>query len=465
MDFVSASAALPLMMEYMDELKRIISTEDPKRMETFEENRVKIMSLMGAEEASLAEEASRAGEAGEAAEPRSLDAVLSNWRIRERRRVAHSVDELMKYGMVHVNCTSREDKRRHWPKLLEALVEVWRKEVPGFEMTDHSTWPRGYCKGTALTEKVEGALRLVTDNYDVQSIACALFDPELQRFHFGAQSHWKLRLLVNLRWALCPWVEACKDTTCSLHGCDEAWHLTSWPTATGASVKRKTHIDGGQNNIFVRNGVPCKADDMHRFAEPDMRLLYMNMFQSLILFYCDTPGDLAAPQGATAVHPLSHVIVMGALSKLAREGRTSMNILEGMKMWGKRVQHNKENGGPGMLRPSYLETEGILLLGSLAHTTAPALEPMYGGMPRVIQNCKIHAAFDYFPNKNQPDLQEHFLSLIAPSSMLARMCRDPLQTYLEVCGSGDQGEENVRYIQQETEALYTELSKNPPQST
>ena len=389
----------------------------------------------------------------------SLCTYLLCWRRKERRRLARKVEEMAGQGWLRLKCVDSRQKRRFWPVLLEAMQSLWIEKRPGFDLNTQSTWPSGAAKDTMLTTKVAGAPRLATDNYELQAITCALFDPEIRRFHFGKKSHWMLRLLVDVWWVFCPWWEGPSggEVSCALHGCDEAWHIVNWPQhKDDTSWKRRDHIDGGQNNIYLRKGVPCSMEDMGRLGSAADRLLHMAMWQTLILFYCDTPGDLTAKRGATAFHPLSHVIVLEAMSKLAEAGHSSMNLLQGMGDWGQRKAHLKSK-----VQLEIPEAEGILAMGTMVHAAAPAREPMVGDFPRVIQNCKIHASFDYFPFKKRPDLQSLFVSLIPATSMLARMSRAPLATYLDLTSTS--GAANEEYIRREAQELYELLLQDPPQ--
>ena len=95
------------MTDSMDELKRL--TEERKRMVTFEKNRQKILSLMAAEEASLAEEASRASQGGDdidipdGARSQSLDPVIAPRGRRSSVQIAKEIAHKASFGRAFSN--------------------------------------------------------------------------------------------------------------------------------------------------------------------------------------------------------------------------------------------------------------------------------------------------------------------------------------------------------------------------
>ena len=398
--------------------------------------------------------------------------AIMRWRKLERAKWAKKTEQLIRDGFLEVEGISTSQKSIAWSELLLRFEELWSKQVDGFELTDQTTWPQGVDKKTTLTERVVlRQPRLITDSYEVQAISSAIYDPRMERFHFGAQTHWRLRLMVDLFWCLFPrWAapspSANANSTCELKGCDEAWHILNWPLRDDKaqeSFYSSTHIDAGQNNIYRRRGVPCSSEDMAQWESPDHRMLRMTMFQSLILFYCDSPGDLGPEEGATAFHPHSHIITMGAMRRLAEEGRTSMNILQAFRAWGERCEHHRDLGGGYQARPLRIPaTRAIVALGSYAHHAGPAVRAMPLGQPRSIQNCKIHAGLAYFPFAQRLDMQSHFIRSVAPDSAMSKLCATPLDTFAEAsCGlQQEQLDAHIQYITQETDALYALLKED-----
>ena len=60
-----------------------------------------------------------------------------------------------------------------------------------------------------------------------------------------------------------------------------------------------------------------------------------------------------------------------------------------------------------IIQPTIESDEIILILGTLAHTSMPALQTMTDNMPRIIQNCKIHANINtYFSKEKSNNIED-----------------------------------------------------------
>ena len=368
------------------------------------------------------------------------------WRSRERKRLANKAMVFATNGFIEItDAVTATNKRDSWDILLPRLIEYWEGVFPGFSISDRATWPIGVQRSSSYREKVPDLPKLIMDSYEVQAIMCALFDPNISLFHFGEQSHWRLRMLISPIWAISPSsVWAMPSGSIKLHGVDQSWHLPNWPEqrteqSFNGEVPNGTHIDGGQNGLYERKGVPCSPEEMTWYRSTDEQMLAMSMWQSSILFHCETPGFLSKECGATGFHKWSHIIVLEALRRVISSNNTSfMGIKKSLKEWG-RLKENSDR----LHQIEFQETSQFLVMGTLAHTAMFASALMSENCPRIIQNCKIHADDIFFPVRDKSGcLRRQFVATIPRNSILAKMYTSPLSFLKEKLY-----EANVKYIE------------------
>ena len=307
--------------------------------------------------------------------------------------------------------------------------------------------------------------KLFSTNFDVQAIISYLIDERLQAVSFGEQTHWKLRLLRSsnstfslLCYALkglllFPPTSPVPVTTLNLHGNDHGWNLINWPQShhpSGTPVPSKAHIDGGEC-FYYKRGLPVDAatyaEILRQASSPSiydddgdntegssaedsavdntkdsgsssaedsavesiacrrrrhrLSILSMLMWQIAIIFYCDTPGDLTSPEGATGFYTGSHWAIVDALNRIAdqHDNLTSpaaaavvveyADFTKGIKLYGSSRSNR-------LTQPAIADGQALLCLGQVAHTLMWATKPMLQAaagqaMPRSIQNAKVTA--------------------------------------------------------------------------
>lgn len=185
----------------------------------------------------------------------------------ESKRIHRLTEDFVRNGYVVISGVSAERKRFLWNTTLSPALQLfWSKRHADFEIDDPKTWPcplGGKAYGDTLTEEVAGLPALLSENYEAQAILvyfCA--GRSMMGMTFGAQTHWRLKLLVNPLWALgltCPRMgirlggESSEESeeACHLQGKEQSWHLVNWPAGEeegivgGAAVQGGAHIDSG----------------------------------------------------------------------------------------------------------------------------------------------------------------------------------------------------------------------------
>lgn len=376
-------------------------------------------------------------------------AGLAYWRNHEKKRLNRKAWELVKQGYVIIDCVDARAKAGAWDRLSDALERKWTDNSPHFALEKQETWPQpedGRSSNDTLKEKIEGLPRLFTDNYEAQAILCALYDSRFRRFDFGNQTHRKLKLLMSPLWFLLP-KHFGSEMRGNLFGCDQSWHIVNWPNRSGKQAGRpipfNAHFDGGHNNAYTQLGIPCSGADFRKLGSMDEIMLSMPIWQTAILFYCDTPGTLGAREGATGFYSLSHFVVAEAIRWTLLRGNalSTIDFRQALKKWG---AHSIER----LVQPHLPEGKGILAIGTLAHTRMWCTEPMSAQRPRVIQNCKVHADYKYLTKFEE---RKTFISHIPRESLLARLFTSPLELCSQLYGADDT--ETNRYVRDAARAL------------
>ena len=227
-------------------------------------------------------------------------------------------------------------KRDAWYNIIKPhMISKWIKTISNYDETkDIQSQLEQPIHGktynlTSANAELEGLPKLITDNYRVQSIIGYMIDPSFKLVDFGNQTHWKYRLLRDsLPIFLYESITNKKSkSVITLEGSDQSWHITVVKNKHGEVSKPipwATHIDGGENAAFMRNGWPpinikeeeAKAD--HNLTV-DEKILLILLHQLAILFYCETPGSLGVEEGATGFFPYSHRAVINVFRKILDE--------------------------------------------------------------------------------------------------------------------------------------------------
>lgn len=393
------------------------------------------------------------------------------WRKKEKNALRRKVKNWVKDGYVLLNGVSGKSKSKLWKDISDRLIIFWSNISEGFEISDPLTWPpRADRKKYTFTEMniLSRSTKIFTNNYQVQALICSLYDPNLTRVHFGYQTHWQLRLLINPFWGLFPfWVPS---DSINLFGTDEAWHMPLWPTFDD-SLKPEdyisAHIDAGFAFHYSK-GIPCAPDSsLMRNCTLEERMLSMVAWQTAIIFYCDTPGTLGPTQRATGFYPGSHFSLLDSIRrKISISSTTPMpgngcmesysgqgfcpshsaiqsqltipyNIFqEAVKKWGLEVKP---------IQLTIPEDKLLLSLGHVTHSAMIASETM-NGYPRVIQNVKVHAMTPYRISI------EDFISKIPKESLIYQLYTDPMKTAAMLYEDSDP--EAIMRIQSRSDRLF-----------
>lgn len=358
----------------------------------------------------------------------ALNYLYMAWKKSELSRLRRKAHSLLKHGYVMLNCYHRRPKRYIWDRILKPRLECfWEKKYSDFKLCNRNTWPK---VNQAFCEVIPGLPQLYSDNYEVQALLCFLLDSNLRCFHFGEQTHWKLKLLISPFWFVFGEI-FCSINAASLHGADQSpWHLLNWPdqeNQVGESIPKTSHFDNGHMDMYEK-GLPTAADNP--FSSLQHRMLSMLLWQCSVLLYSDTPGDLSSAEGVTGLFPSSHFAMLDAIHTLAAQNiATTMTpdavtysirrdkFRESLKDWG-------DERNPVQLPIS--EGEMLLILPTLVHCGMKAMKPMENGMPRVIQNPKSYASVYWL---STPENQRKFVALLdscAKTSLFHRLYTDAL---------------------------------------
>ncbi|KAJ1411991.1 hypothetical protein B484DRAFT_455496 [Ochromonadaceae sp. CCMP2298] len=348
------------------------------------------------------------------------------WRHRAKQTLRRLSEELLRKGYVKIPCVDGRTKRIAWHRILPVLERSW--QTPASSFSQLTTAPDGRTKPYTVTETIPGLPLLVADNYYVQGIVATICDPGLS-FHFGSRTHWRLRLLMDPLWAwsfLAP--------IPGLFGLDQSWHIANFPNKlgmeAGTSVPLGCHIDSGP---LAKFGELTFGPDKNTGLDLETAMLFMAVEQMAVLLYCETPGVLGAEEGSTGLCPFSHIVLLESIRQLAASKTfTLRQVLAAIKEHVRAVspweqspcKHGTVPGAVDMcveqLRIN--EDEGVLMMGSTIHTAMWATRSMQG-MPRIIQNCKIHADWGHLGL----GAELAFVKALSGDSPIRRLYTSPMQ--------------------------------------
>jgi len=396
--------------------------------------------------------------------------IYETWRARELEGIRRDCLALVRDGLVELESpVSAAQKQSAWERnLLPAMVAHWEKQAgPKFVYGESSTWPSpsptNKCREMSSTNnKVSNLPRITSDNYRVQAICAFLIDPSLQRVHFGRATHWKLQLLAN---PLRLFFSSAGSDALELEGSDQSWHLVMLPTSAaqakvGQPLPNAAHIDNGESGIFSRLGLPprlpCEIDAPPEEAplSAEERILLALLHQIAIIFYCETPGLLAAENGATGFYPGSHLALVEALRALKGDGTVSWEA------------HSKavralavDEPPPLLLQPALPVDRQLLAFGLLVHTTMWAARAMNDGKDiRVVQNPKIKACTAV--RSSSLAEQRRALAAVGPASLLRVVARGDADEWARELGlSGSELQRVQRMAAGYCASLLAESSK------
>jgi hypothetical protein len=340
----------------------------------------------------------------------------------------------------------------HWQSEYNIPIDIRTKMDDLLRLIPHPD--HGRRKEMTLRSKLPHLPSLVSNNFEVQALICSLFHRDMKVVHFGRQTHWKLKLLLNPLWFLFGDVFKPKDMF-EVAGEDQSWHIVNAPNSEGQigqRIPRSSHIDAGYNSIYEK-GLPPEVPThvLHDVSFED-RMMLMAFRQIAILFYCETPGYLGAKQGATAFIPRSHFWLLECVKRLALEC--------GTLDWYKHSLALKEYGELHAWEfiPIELPEDKMLLsLGCVVHSPTWVTELMQSSecdpQIRTIQNCKITCNYEFSSDNNT---LKRFLKAIPNDSYLKQLyCRS-----LPLCSKlfGEVSEEYKDAV--DASKLYTTLYGN-----
>ena len=440
-------------------------------------------------------------------------AWFKSWRRHELEKIRLNATHLLVHGYVKIDSIPPIMKRQIWNSIiLPQLTAHWstvHKDL-NFSLNSESTWPRPE-KGTSYDSNLTDAKqneypKLFSTNFMAQAIISYLFDETLQAVSFGEQTHCKLRLLrssnssilslllsaLYLDGLLSSKSSSSVSTVLNLRGNDHGWNLINWPQSrhlSGTAIPSKAHIDGGEC-FYYKRGLPTDGatyaeillqrslphdgsnDDTVRHRRR-LTILSMLLWQIAIIFYCDTPGDLTAQEGATGFYTGSHWAIVDALNRitdtvsvpqsdtLTRSEKNTpagpaveyTDFVRGMKLFGSSRSHR-------LTQPAILDGQALLCLGQVAHTIMWATKPMMTvatesdatsssssgsgsgprAMPRSIQNAKVTATELLRPSLPPQSPQQAVIQaarLVDPRrSLLAQFAEDPRGLLKKLLSSG-----------------------------
>ena len=361
-----------------------------------------------------------------------------DWKQRELKRMSLLALELSQEGFLKLRSDTGTvpKKKIAWDMLLKPrMMKHWRSVHAEFDPTlgSYPEPPNGKNYAMTLRESaVPGMPRVYSSNYLAQAVLCYFVDPDMQLIHFGEQTHWKLKLLIDPMWALTSLLSPTESMIVkpkemyTFEGDDQAWHITTLPNKhgeAGKAVPWNSHFDAGPGNLFhrglppsmptVRSPISSSPSLSHR----ERAMLSVAVHQLAILFYCETPGALTADRGATGFYPKSHLVVHEGLSKLLEGADRGDGSGRPALLWGAvgfalrevfrspyalasdakrsssghgKIQTSKVLPGE-LVQPELGEDETLLALGTCVHTGMFATQWMPENNPRVIQNLKVRA--------------------------------------------------------------------------
>ena len=333
---------------------------------------------------------------------------------------------------------SIEDKRTAWKNVIKPhMITKWIKTISNYDETkdiqsqlEQPTHGKTY-NLTSTNAELQGIPKLITDNYRVQAIIGYMIDPSFKLVDFGNQTHWKYRLLrdpfpIFLYESI---TNKKSKSIISLEGSDQSWHITVLKNKHGEAGKPipwATHIDGGENASFIRNGWPPinikEEAKVNGNLTVDEMILLILLHQIAILFYCETPGLLGVEEGATGFFPYSHRAVINVFRKILDEQKDHniphSRITSVLRLFG------KENSSD-LKQTTLPDNQTLLAFSTLVHSPMWAVQSMENNEIRVIQNCKIKFSSDI--RKAPLQIQKEIINAIPKDSILAKLASNNLQ--------------------------------------
>ena len=399
------------------------------------------------------------------------------WRNNEIKVIKLDALKLLKIGYIIIDSpVSTAEKHKAWLNILKPhMLQHYKSKFPLFDMNDQSTWPQpANGKAYQLTshdDKLPYLPKLITNNYKVQAIVCYIVDPDMSNINFGHQTHKKLLFLIS---PLCYLLglenynryksmtlldvinlllgrntsitnsstdssNKASDSGIELEGTDQSYHLVNIVNnkygKIGKPLPWATHIDGGDNNIYYRSGLPAlypppSASDAAEVLSPEERVLLTLIHQLSILFHCETPGDLGPEQGVTGFYPSSHLYLLRGLHYIMTNEPPHPTTTQfqqhaqSVRLLGQDLAHT-------ITQTTLQENKQLLAFGFTMHTAMYAKRLMNDMDIRVIQNCKIK--FNRRIRTNHA-LQYAVLQHIPEHSLLRVMARGDVSEWQAVLG-------------------------------
>jgi hypothetical protein len=330
-------------------------------------------------------------------------------------------------------------KRAAWYNIIKPhMISKWIKTISNYDETkDIQSQLEQPIHGktynlTSTNSELVGLPKLITDSYRVQCIIGYMIDPSFKLVDFGNQTHWKYRLLRDsLPIFMYESITNKKSKSIiTLEGSDQSWHITVVKNKhgeTGKPLPWATHIDGGENAVFIRNGWPAinikeeeaKTDDK---LTVDEKILLILLHQLAILFYCETPGRLGVEEGATGFFPYSHRAVINVFRKILDEQKDHniphSRITSVLRLFGKENANDLKQ----IVLP---ENQMLLAFSTMVHSPMWSIQSMENNEVRVIQNCKIK--FDSDIRKAPVQIQRELINTIPKDSILRKLASNNLQ--------------------------------------
>ena len=193
-----------------------------------------------------------------------------------------------------------------WEMLLKPrMMKHWENMHAGFDPCS-GCYPEPLSgKNYSMTLKdsaVPGMPRVYSDNYLAQAVLCYFVDPDMTLIHFGKQTHWKLKLLIDPLWAITSLLSPSEGMVLepegmyAFEGDEQAWHITALPNKQGKEgkpIRRNSHFDAGPGNLF-HEGIPPAMPIVQPASSPSLSrreraMLKIALHQLAVIFYCETP--------------------------------------------------------------------------------------------------------------------------------------------------------------------------------
>jgi hypothetical protein len=335
-------------------------------------------------------------------------------------------ENLGEKGFVIIPGQGHEEKKSNWNHNKNIYETIWKDR---FGCLDNICMTKqDEMNATITVEHLESfpkrkKLHLISQNWRVQGIAITLLDPNFLHFDFGEQTHWIIQLLINplrliLPRGICNYI---LGERLSLQGPDEAWRIMNFAKShLDVGVPKNQfclHVDAGYRNRWDSDSIPQPKNfpQEHNFSFDEM-VMIMQLFQFMILFYCETPGRLTKERGCTGIIEGSHKMLIEQIHKVKQ--------IPDLKCF---VQDWLPNVKCLITQPEIGANEQLLIMGMIAHVSMNAVELMGDSddidSPRMIHNCKIFARGMFDPEDKTYDISKIkiFMSKISKDSVFYKL--------------------------------------------